>query len=58
MHSAADVFLCGAKEVVITMGCQGAFATEQKPEYYPRIEVEAVDTTGLRVQRRPCDGAV
>jgi len=45
---AADVFLSkGVKEVVITMGYQGAFATDgRRSEFYPRIEVEAVDTTG------------
>jgi ribokinase len=45
---AADVLLKkGVKEVVITMGNQGAFATDGKrSEQYPRIQVEAVDTTG------------
>jgi ribokinase len=45
---AADVFLKkGVKEVVITMGYQGAFAADcNRSEHYPRIQVDAVDTTG------------
>ena len=45
---AAQVFLQkGVKEVVITLGYQGAYATDGKrSEHLPRLEVEAVDTTG------------
>jgi len=45
---AAKVFLDkGVKNVVITMGAMGAFATDGvKQELLPRIQVEAVDTTG------------
>ena len=45
---AAKVFLDkGVKNVVITMGAMGAFATDgMKQELLPRIQVEAIDTTG------------
>lgn len=45
---AAQVFLKkGVKNVVITMGALGAFATDgTKSELVPRINVDAVDTTG------------
>lgn len=45
---AAQVFLDkGVKNVVITMGALGAFATDgEKSELLPRICVDAVDTTG------------
>ncbi len=46
--NAADVFLRnGVKNVIITMGALGAFATDGvKSELLSRINVEAVDTTG------------
>ena len=45
---AARVFLDkGVKRVVITMGAMGAYATDgERDELLPRIQVEAVDTTG------------
>lgn len=47
-RKAADVFLHkGVKNVVITMGALDAFATDGiKSELLPRINVDAVDTTG------------
>lgn len=47
-RKAASVFLHkGVKNVVITMGALGAFATDGiKSELLPRINVDAVDTTG------------
>ncbi|MDC7289020.1 ribokinase [Blautia schinkii] len=45
---AAQVFLKkGVKNVVITMGAMGAFATDgTRSELVPRIKVDAIDTTG------------
>ncbi|MDD3347441.1 ribokinase [Oscillibacter sp.] len=45
---AAEVFLSkGVKQVVITLGSMGAFAMDrERSELLPRLEVEAVDTTG------------
>ena len=45
---AAQVFIGkGVKNVVITMGELGAFATDGKrSELLPRLQVEAIDTTG------------
>lgn len=45
---AAQVFLDkGVKNVVITMGSLGAFATDgERSELLPRLKVEAIDTTG------------
>ncbi len=45
---AARVFLDkGVKNVVITMGSMGAFATDgEKSELLPRLNVNAIDTTG------------
>lgn len=45
---AANVFLeKGVKNVVITMGALGAFATDgKKSELLPRLNVNAIDTTG------------
>lgn len=45
---AAQVFLDkGVKQVVITMGSMGAFASDgQRQELLPSLHVEAVDTTG------------
>jgi len=47
-QKAARVFLDkGVKNVVITMGSMGAFATDgEKSELVPRLSVNAVDTTG------------
>jgi ribokinase len=47
-QSAAEVFMQkGIKQVVITLGYMGAFATDGKrSEIVPRIAVDAVDTTG------------
>lgn len=47
-QKAAQVFLDkGVKNVVITMGALGAFATDgEKSELLPRICVDAIDTTG------------
>ncbi len=47
-QKAARVFLDkGVKNVVITMGSLGAFATDgEKSELLPRLKVDAVDTTG------------
>lgn len=47
-QKAAKVFLDkGVKNVVITMGALGAFATDgEKSELVPRLSVNAVDTTG------------
>lgn len=47
-EQAAKVFLKkGVKNVVITMGALGAYATNGKEsELLPRIKVEAIDTTG------------
>lgn len=45
---AADVFMAkGVKQVVITLGAMGAFATDgTRSELLSRIPVEAIDTTG------------
>ena len=45
---AAKVFMDkGVKNVVITMGALGAFATDgKKSELLPRLKVDAIDTTG------------
>lgn len=47
-RNAAKVFLDkGVKNVVITMGALGAFATDgERSELLPRLKVNAVDTTG------------
>ncbi|MBQ8505902.1 MAG: ribokinase [Clostridia bacterium] len=47
-QKAAKVFLDkGVKNVVITMGSLGAFATDgEKSELVPRLSVNAIDTTG------------
>lgn len=47
-QQAADYFLKkGVKNVVITMGSMGVFATDRnRSELLPRINVDAVDTTG------------
>jgi len=47
-RQAAEVFLKkGVKNVVITMGSMGAFATDGvRKELVPRLQVNAVDTTG------------
>ena len=47
-EKAAKVFLDkGVKNVVITMGSLGAFATDgKKSELVPRLNVDAIDTTG------------
>lgn len=47
-EKAAKVFLDrGVKNVVITMGALGAYATDgKKSELLPRLKVDAVDTTG------------
>ena len=47
-QQAAKVFLeKGVKNVVITMGSLGAFATDgEKSELVPRLSVNAIDTTG------------
>ncbi len=47
-QNAAAVFMSkGIKQVVITLGYMGAFATDgQRSEIVPRIAVDAVDTTG------------
>lgn len=47
-EKAAKVFLDrGVKNVVITMGALGAFATDgKKSELLPRLKVNAIDTTG------------
>ena len=47
-QKAAKVFLDkGVKNVVITMGSLGAFATDgEKSELLPRLSVNAIDTTG------------
>ncbi len=46
-RAAAVFFEKGVKQVVITLGYMGAFATDgAKSELVPRISVDAVDTTG------------
>lgn len=47
-HKAAEQFLArGVKQVVITMGSMGAYCTDgEKEALFPRIQVDAVDTTG------------
>ncbi len=47
-EKAAGIFLeMGIKNVVITMGAQGAFATDgQNSEFLPCLRVDAVDSTG------------
>ena len=46
-RAAAVFFEKGVKQVVITLGYMGAFATDgEKSELVPRITVDAVDTTG------------
>ena len=46
--AAAGVFLRkGVRHVVITLGSHGVYVTDgRREELYPRLEVEAVDTTG------------
>lgn len=46
--AAAEVFLRkGVKHVVITLGSQGVYVTDgRREELYPRLDVQAVDTTG------------
>ncbi|MGI6162165.1 MAG: ribokinase [Christensenellales bacterium] len=45
---AADIFLQkGVKQVVITLGYHGAFAADgETSKHFPRLKVDAVDTTG------------